>query len=66
MSKSTINREFLDKMYRRLHEVESSRANARNPQDGLAWDSLHASVTRTIDDYLAAHAPAQQEAKDHP
>ena len=66
MSKSTINREFLDKMYRRLHEAESSRANAKNPEDGMARDSLHATITRTIDDYLAAHAPAQQEAKDHP
>lgn len=61
MSKSTINREFLDKMYRRLHEAESGRANAKTPEDGIRWDNLHTTVTCTINDYLAAHAPVPKE-----
>jgi len=61
VSKSTISRSFLDKMYRRLSEAKEARANASDERTRQAWDSLLAMVTRTIDDYLEAHAPAQAE-----
>lgn len=59
---SAISRQFLDAMYRRLFDAQRGMHEATNKESREGWDSIRCCVTCSIDDYLAAHAPAPKEA----
>ena len=61
MANSSINRDFLDAMYQRLHEAERGRSQATNEASRQSWDSLWCSISCSINDYLSAHAPAKDQ-----
>lgn len=58
---SSVDFEFLERMFGRLSEAKQAVSEAKNQQQKNALECWAVCVACSIKDYLAAHAPGQDQ-----